>query len=349
MKRKARTGVLLLLVLLLVVAGAALYLRQMMQPVQQQAGTVAFTVEQGMRTSQIADLLEQKGLIRNSNVFKAYLKLTKQGSNFQAGKYEAQPGMTYEQLIAKLSSGDVVPEEMIRFTVPEGFTVLQIADRLQQEGIADKEEFLKLANDPAQFDMPLLAHIPEDKQLRYKLEGYLFPETYELPKGSSVKEMMTAMLEQTQKELDSIPNLEQKLEERHETLHELLTVASLVEREVVVDSERPIVAGVIYNRLEKGQKLEIDATVQYMLNKQKERLLFKDLEVDSPYNTYTNEGLPAGPIASPSLSSIQAALEPAKTDYFFYVTKKDGSQEHLFAKTYQEHLNNIKKSQNVTQ
>ncbi|MDP4095229.1 endolytic transglycosylase MltG [Paenibacillus sp. P96] len=349
MKRKARTGVLLLLILLLLVAGAVFYFRQMMQPVQSQAETVAFTVEQGMGSSQIADLLEKKGLIRNSTVFKAYLKFTEQGRGFQAGNYEAQPGATFKELIAKLSSGDVVPEEMIRFTVPEGYTVLQIADRLQQEGIVDKDEFLKLANDPVQFNMPLLEYTPEDKSLRYKLEGYLFPETYELPKDSTVKDIMTAMLEQTQKELDSIPDLQQKLEERQETVHELLTVASLVEREVVVDQERPIVAGIIYNRLEKGQKLEIDATVQYMLDKQKERLLFKDLRVDSPYNTYTNEGLPAGPIASPSLGSIQAVLEPAETDYFFYVTKKDGSREHLFAKTYQEHLNNIEKSQSVTQ
>jgi len=128
------------------------------------------------------------------------------------------------------------------------------------------------------------------------------------------------------------------------TFHDLLTIASLVEREVVVDEERALVAGVIYNRLEDGMKLQIDATVQYSLDKPKQRLYEKDLLIDSPYNTYEVEGLPPGPIASPSLESIKAALYPEKSEYFFYVTKKDGSQTHLFAKTYKEHLRNIDKS-----
>ncbi|MNI76190.1 putative aminodeoxychorismate lyase [compost metagenome] len=124
-----------------------------------------------------------------------------------------------------------------------------------------------------------------------------------------------------------------------------MTVASLVEREVVADNERALVAGVIYNRLAEGMKLEIDATVQYLLGKPKERLMNSDLRsVDSPYNTYLYEGLPPGPIAAPSLKSIEAALEPESSEYLFYVTKKDGSGEHLFAKTYNEHLKNIKKS-----
>jgi UPF0755 protein len=134
------------------------------------------------------------------------------------------------------------------------------------------------------------------------------------------------------------------LEEKKMTLHELLTIASLVEREVVIDEERALVAGVIYNRIEDGMMLQIDATVQYSLDKPKERLYEKDLLIDSPYNTYKVEGLPPGPIASPSIASITAALYPEESDYLFYVTKKDGSQSHLFAKTYEEHLKNIEKS-----
>ena len=123
-----------------------------------------------------------------------------------------------------------------------------------------------------------------------------------------------------------------------------MTVASLVEREVVVDEERPIVAGIIYNRLKEGMPLQIDATVQYLLDKQKDRLMESDLQVDSPYNTYKIKGLPPGPIASPSVKSIEAALFPKKTDYFYYVTKKDGSHEHLFAETLKQHNQNIAKS-----
>lgn len=136
--------------------------------------------------------------------------------------------------------------------------------------------------------------------------------------------MIQVMLEQTQKRLETVSDLDAKLKQRGETLHQLLTVASLVEREVVVEDERSVVAGVIYNRLKQGKKLEIDATVQYMLDKQKERLYYKDLAVESPYNTYLHLGLPPGPIASPSLNSVIAALQPKATDYLFYVTKKTG-------------------------
>ncbi|KAF6659683.1 endolytic transglycosylase MltG [Paenibacillus polymyxa] len=338
----------LLLLLVCIAGGALLYIWNAMQPVQPKTQPVAFTVVRGTGTSAIADTLEQKGLIRNALVFKAYVKFKQQGNAFQAGKYEAQPGATFDQLIAKLSAGDVVKEEMIRFTIPEGFTIRQMADKLQKEGLADRQQFLQLANDPSAFDVALVRDIPKQMGLRYALEGYLFPETYELKKGSTTKDIIQTMLEQTQKRLDTISDLDAGLQQRGETLHQLLTVASLVEREVVVDDERPIVAGVIYNRLQQDKKLEIDATVQYMLDKQKERLYYKDLAVESPYNTYMHQGLPPGPIASPSLKSVVAALQPKSTDYLFYVTKKDGTHKHLFAKTYKEHLHNIQISNRKT-
>lgn len=259
----------LLLLLIIIAGGVALYIWNAMQPVQPQTQPVAFTVVQGTGTSAIADTLEQKGLIRNALVFKAYVKFKQQGSAFQAGKYEAQPGATFDQLITKLSAGDVVKEEMIRFTIPEGFTIRQMADKLQKEGLADRQQFLQLANDPSAFDVALVRDIPKQAGLRYALEGYLFPETYELKKGSTAKDMIQVMLEQTQKRLETVSDLDAKLKQRGETLHQLLTVASLVEREVVVEDERSVVAGVIYNRLKQGKKLEIDATVQYMLDKQK--------------------------------------------------------------------------------
>lgn len=155
---------------------------------------------------------------------------------------------------------------------------------------------------------------------------------------------MQRMLEEFQTKINSIPDLEAKLQEKNLSLHELLTIASLVEKEVVVDEERALVAGVIYNRINQDMKLEIDATVQYLLDRPKERLFYKDLKVKSPYNTYLNKGLPPGPIASPSLRSIEAALNPEASEYLFYVTKKDGSSGHLFAKTYKEHQQNIAKS-----
>lgn len=344
--RKALKWLAVLLLIVMIGAGATgFYVYTSMLPVEAKEQPVKITIEPGTGTAHIAKLLENEGLIKNSFLFVSYLKWKSEGSRFQAGTYEMQPGITYDEIIAKLNSGDVVKAEMIRFTIPEGFTVKQMADKLAEEGLVDQAVFLKLAKDAAGLNDELLSQIPTDERLTYRLEGYLFPETYELKKGSNEQDIIARMLQETRTRIDKIPDFEQKLQARSLTFNELMTIASLVEREVVVDRERPLVAGVIYNRLKDGMKLEIDATVQYVLDKPKERLLNADLRsVDSPYNTYLYEGLPPGPIAAPSLKSIEAALEPKPSDYLFYVTKKDGSGEHLFAKTYKEHLKNIETS-----
>ncbi|WP_336780279.1 endolytic transglycosylase MltG [Paenibacillus illinoisensis] len=341
---KGKVILVILLILVIVVGGAGAAVWNMMRPVSDSAEPVVFEIKSGSGTSQIADQLEQEGLIRSGLAFKGYLKWKNQGSSFMAGTYSMNPGVSYDEIISKLNSGEVVPEEMVKFTIPEGYTVLQMADKLSAEGVVDREEFIKLANDPSSFDVDIIKDIPVDEELRYALEGYLFPETYELKKDSSTHDVMQRMLEEFQTKINTIPDLDSKLKARNLSLHELLTIASLVEREVVVDEERALVAGVIDNRIKQDMKLEIDATVQYLLDKPKARLLFKDLKVQSPYNSYLNKGLPPGPIASPSLESIEAALAPEASDYLFYVTKKDGSSEHLFAKTYKEHQQNIAKS-----
>lgn len=337
------------MLLVLAVAGAAVYVWNGMQPVKKSDVLVEFTIERGMGTIQIAELLEEKALIKNDLIFMAYLKWKEQGSRFQAGNYVITPGTSNDDLIAMFNNGDVVKEEMVRFTIPEGYTVEQLANKLDKEGIVDGEVLLQLANQSSSADAAFIDMISTNSEMKHALEGYLFPETYELKKGITEADIIKTMTTQLLKKLNTINNWEQDLKERGLTLHELLTIASLVEREVVADHERSLVAGIIYNRLNKGQKLEIDATVQYALDQPKERLYYKDLEVKSPYNTYLIEGLPPGPICSPSLASIEAALHPESSEYFFYVTKKDGSQEHLFATTYKEHLSNIEKSKSMSQ
>ena len=338
------------LVLILLAGGAVFYVWNGLQPVQSSETPVEFTVESGMSTSSIADLLEEKGLIKNALILKGYLKLSGEGSRLMAGTYEATPGTPFKELLSKMNNGEVKPEEMVRFTIPEGYTILQMAETIAQESGIDEKEFLKVVDQPAGWDVPIAGEIPQEADLRHHLEGYLFPATYELPKKDiTAKGIVETMLKETEKRLAEIPGWERQLEARGITFHELMTIASLVEREVVADQERALVAGVIYNRLEEDMKLEIDATVQYLLDKPKERLLYADLEVESPYNTYRQKGLPPGPISSPSLESIQAALNPEKSDYLFYVTKKDGTQEHLFAKTYKEHLKNIETSKKMAQ
>ncbi len=295
----------------------------------------------GTGVAQLANVLEEKGIVRDARLFTYYVKLKGEGSRFQAGEYEMTPGMTRDDIIAKLNRGETVKAEVVRLTVPEGFTVKQVAEKLSEQGL-DGAAFATAA---AKFRAPAeswAARIPDDAPLKDRLEGYLFPETYEWKKDVSAEEMVASMVEQLDKRLQELPKDWQAALEAHGlSFHQLMTIASLIEREVVVEEERSLVSSVIHNRLKLNKQLEIDATVQYLLDKQKERLLFADLKVDSPYNTYLNKGLPPGPIASPSLSSIRAALYPAESPYLFYVTKKDGSKTHLFAETFEQHKRNI--------
>lgn len=337
--------ILSLLGIIIIGAGSvALYIWNGLRPTA--AGDVKrVEVKNGMSPFMVAETLEDEGIIRNAFIVKYYLKLKDEGAHFQAGSYDMTPGMELDAVIAKLNAGDTVKEATVKFTIPEGFTATQIADKLSEEGIASREEVMKLIDTDRKWeDVDAVLQIPAKTSVLHRLEGYLFPETYEVKKGSTAEDVVHRMLSEMDRKLDSIPELDEALATRNMTLHQLLTVASLVEREVVVDEERARVAGVIYNRLKEDMPLQIDATVQYLLDKQKERLMEKDLEVDSPYNTYRTKGLPPGPIASPSLKSIQAALQPEASDYLYYVTKKDGSHSHLFAKTYKQHLRNIELS-----
>jgi UPF0755 protein len=332
---------------LAIILGSLLYVWNGLRPTAASETPIRVTIDKGMRGSKVANLLEQNGLIRNSFLFSAWMKLKDEGSKFQAGVYELTPGMTRDQIVAKLNSGDIVAAASVRFTIPEGFTVQQIADRLAKTANVSKDSFIRAAADPAKWTgSAWTSQIPKDAHLRYPLEGYLFPDTYEVRNGSSEADIINRMLSELDKKLDQLPeDWQTTLQERGMTVHQMLTIASLVEREVVVDKERAVVSGVIQNRLAKKMPLQIDATIQYLLNKPKENLLTEDLKVQSPYNTYLNAGLPPGPIATPSLKSIEAALYPAKTPYLYYVTKKDGSNSHLFAVTYAQHQKNIRLSE----
>lgn len=341
------TVAILLLVGFGTAVGIGAYAASQLQPVEATGEERTLVIPPGTGSARIAELLEQQGLIRNAFIFQVYLKYKGEGSRFQAGEYRFQPGEAPDTIIARLNAGDIVKEDMLRFTIPEGFTVLQIADKLGEQGIVQKEAFLQAADAPAGFSSahPWVAQIPSAGPLKHRLEGYLFPETYELKKGSTETDMIDRMLQELDRKLGGLPaDWPDRLAASALSFHEMLTVASLVEREVVVDEERALVAGVILNRLKQGMKLQIDATVQYLLDKPKERLFEKDLQLQNPYNTYWASGLPPGPIASPSLKSIQAALYPAETRYLFYVTKKDGTQSHYFAETYEQHLANIELS-----
>ncbi|MFD2670392.1 endolytic transglycosylase MltG [Marinicrinis sediminis] len=380
-KRWKRVMLVILIPLLFIsgiVAGGAAYVIQALQPVEAEGGSEAeaieFVIERGMSSREIANQLEQEGLIRDGLIFQFYLRYRNEGSRFQAGTYALEPGMDKDAIIAKLNSGDVVQAEMKTLTIPEGFTVKQIAPIMAALSPADEASFLDAMKNPdeewiANLTFPeatakpdrdeqirsYLQAIPESDQYMYKLEGYLFPESYDFVKDAEAEMMVARTFQELGRKLELLfqakgeepwqEQLDQRLAQLGFSFHDLMTIASLIEREVVVDEERPIVASVIYNRLNDQMPLQIDATVQYLLDKQKERLLYADLEVDSPYNTYQNAGLPPGPIAAPGIASIEAALFPDETPYYYYVTKKDGTFGHLFAETYDQHLENKRKSE----
>lgn len=341
----------LLLFFAIIGASGIYYIWNQLQPTK--AGNpVEVVISKGMSANSVSELLEENGIIKNSFVFGYYLVVKDEGGKFQAGKYSLTPGMDKEEVIAKLNAGDVIQQQTIKFTIPEGYTVEQIAEKLAAEQLVNKDKFIALTKEQRAWSgIESILDIPNDSsKLINRLEGYLFPDTYEIILGSTEEEIITRMLREMDRKLANLPeDWVEVMDAKGLNLHQLLTIASLIEREVVVHAERPIVAGVIYNRLELPMRLQIDATVQYALGEQKEVLSYEDTEIDSAYNTYSIDGLPPGPIASPSLESIRAALYPQEHKYLYYVTKKDGTNEHLFAETYSQHQRNIEKSKQTAQ
>jgi UPF0755 protein len=331
-------------IVLLIIAGAVglwWYVGQSLQPAAVSAEPRSIQISPGMGTTQIAQKLEREGLIRDARVFSYYLKYKKQGDKFQAGQYEMTPGITVDTIIDILNRGLIVKEQGIKLTVPEGYTVSQIADKVSQQFGMDPAIFMQTAQQHTGFSAQAFSQIPGNSQLRSRLEGYLFPETYEWKKDIKAEDMIDQMMLELDKKLGLLPdNWRQTISSQGQSFHQIMTIASLIEREAVLEEERPLVGSVIYNRLKKGMPLQIDATVQYLFDKPKDRLFEKDLQTESPFNTYLHTGLPPGPIASPSLASIKAAIFPADSRYLFYVTKKDGTKGHYFAETFEQHQQN---------
>ncbi|HHV72179.1 MAG TPA: endolytic transglycosylase MltG [Clostridia bacterium] len=288
---------------------------------------IIFKVEKGSSTLQVAEKLEKEGFIKNSKIFSLYMRLNGFDNKIQAGSYELSKSMAVPEIAAKLIKGEIISKT---FTIPEGYNLKQIIKLLTEKGIVDKAKFEQALE--KNYDYSFLNSV--DKQKKGYLEGYLFPDTYRVGVDVTEEEIIKMMLNRFEEVVYKPFN--SKVLEKGLSWHEVVTMASIVEREGKVEEELPIIAGVFYNRLAKGWKLESCATVQYLLPEPKETLSLNDLKIDSPYNTYLNPGLPPGPIASPGLSALKAAIEPADTDYMFFVANDDGT--HTFSKTFDAHL-----------
>lgn len=302
--------------------------------------SVTVTVPAGAGTAVIGTLLAKEGVVANPTAFRIRAGLAGADGKLRAGRYDFETGMSYGDAIDALMKGP--PPRFVVVTIPEGFVIEQIAARLESALGIPRAETLELAQGgAAEFadDHPYLRDAHEGS-----LEGYLFPKTYSVPADATARQVLEMMLDQFDVEFSAVDVSVATAEGL--SAHEIVTIASIIEREAKLAPERPVVSSVIRNRLSIGMRLEIDATIEYVLPGNRFRLTYKDLEIDSPYNTYRNAGLPPGPISSPGLASLQAAAAPASTDYLYYVlTGKDGS--HTFATNKRDFLKAKERSKEV--
>lgn len=313
---------LVIAVLVLSAAAAAAGYVYMDRPAGDGGKKIDFAVRSGWGASAVASRLDKDSIIRSSTGFKIILFLSGKSGELKRGIYSLDDSMKPSQIIDILTSGRT---KTITFTIPEGFNNRQIADELVRKGLfPSREKFMELASSPE-----IMGRF---KIIGSSTEGYLFPDTYTVPVGYTDVKIIALMVEHFFEKVSDLNGFPEDPVKRHQ----LVILASIVEREAKVLNERPLIAAVFTNRLKQKLPLESCATIQYLFDPPKKRIYYQDLDKVSPYNTYRNPGLPAGPISNPGLSSLLAALNPAETDYLFFVVKGNG--EHHFSNNYKEHL-----------
>lgn len=347
-KKRRRVAFVMIIALFVCCASVYAYISSALKPIDRsKKQEIVVEIPKGSSISQIGEILEEKGAIKNGTVFSIYAKA--KSKNLQAGTYLLHTSMNVDEVMEQMSSGNVHRPVAYKITIKEGTQVVEIADTIAKELKWNKDDVVRQLNDKSfvqklQQKYPaLLTNKIFDSNIKYPLEGYLYPATYSFyKKDTTLEEIVTAMLEKTNA---LIVKNEAKMKEKNFDVHQLLTLSSLIEEEATGFTDRQKIASVFYNRLTKGMPLQTDPTVLYALGKHKERVLYKDLKVNSPYNTYVVKGLPVGPIANSGKQSVQAALEPAQTDYYYFLAAPNG--EVYYAKTLEEH--NALKQKYITQ
>ncbi len=348
--KKIIIGVIALIAVLVVLVGAFgyNYVKTALQPLDRNSNKqVEVKIPVGSTNKQIGAILEEKKVIKSGFVFDYYVRTNKLAS-FKAGYYELKPSMSLATIAKELQKGGASqPLSSGKVLVKEGVTIDEIGDVIAQTTKFKKQDFLALVNDES-FLNELKAKYPElltsaleAKDVRYRLEGYLYPATYAVPKNETLKQLVEQMVAKTNEMLTPYYT---KIKEKNYTVQQVLTLASLVEREGVTTKDRYKIAGVFENRLEKNMKIQSDISVLYALGKHKQNVTYKDLEVDSPYNLYKNEGMGPGPFNNPSIASVKAVLDPIDKDkgYLYFIANMKTGKVY-FSKTYAEHQELTKK------
>lgn len=300
---------------------------------------IEIEVAKGTTAEQLAKEMQKLGIIKNGFAFKLYAKVDGNDAKIKSGKYYLSPSMTSKQILNKLIRGETVNND-IKITIPEGSRLSTIAKIYSEKGLVTEREFfdaIKIEKFKEKY------YFMKDFPLDASLEGFLFPDTYFFPKDKNADFYLDLMLKRFEDVYFDKVDKMLKENKNEYSLYQIITLASIVEAEAKLENERPIIAGIFYNRLKKEMPLQSCATVAFIMDKHKEILSLADLEIDSPYNTYKNKGLPPGPIGAPGLSSMLAVADPAKVDYLYLVAKGDGS--HIFSITYAEHLEAQKRIQ----
>lgn len=295
------------------------------------SGSQIVHVKVGMTTTDIAAMLHEKQLVKNPDAFRFEARFKGLATKLQAGMYRIEGGMSNGAIVNELANGRI---ELVDFIVPEGFNVVKVARKLEALDLGKADKFIELAKDYAPYDYMKT----NDPNVIFKCEGFLYPATYKVPYGASEAEYLRILVSHFNEVMEENGVLK-TVAERNLDLRDVVNMAAMVEMEAVFADEQPRIAGVFLRRVDIGMPIQSDTTIQYILGAQKETITFKDTEIDNPYNTYQNYGLPPGPIGSPSLGAIKAVLEPEQTDYLYFVAEHNG--RHRFTRTYVEHLRAI--------
>jgi UPF0755 protein len=337
-----------LLIFIFIGGGGYLYIKSALEPVDKDSKVQKkVEIPIGSSVTGISEKLAASGIIKNAKVFKYYVKF-KNEAGFMAGEYELSPSMEIPEIVNRLKTGKVLQQAAFQLTVPEGKQLKEIAQIMAKAVNKPEEEVFSQLNDRT-FIQTLMAKYPAllttdilNPNIKYPLEGYLFPATYPFYKQNpTIEEMVVTMLNQTQKVIT--PYLAES-SDGELTAHQLLTMSSLIEEEATEKADRNKISSVFYNRIEQGMPLQTDPTVLYAQGKHKERVLYEDLEVNSPYNTYKHKGLPPGPIANAGKDSLEAAVNPADTKHLYFLATAKG--EVIFTNTLDEH--NAAKAEHIT-
>lgn len=325
-KQVSKWFALVLLAALFFAAFSYSYTRRIKPAAMDAPAKVFIEVKAGMNAEKIANLLYENKIIDSVFLFRVMAKFNGLDNSLKAGGYALEPAMSYAEIIDRLAEGRA---SLFNITIPEGYSVDQIAALLEERGIAAQDEVKSLAKDFAPYD-----YVSPDENSQYRIEGFLFPDTYEVAEGQSAEEVLAVMAGEFDRRFT--PAMRERAREMNLTIRQVVTLASLVEKEAKADEDRPVIAQVFLNRMQADMPLQSCATIQYILGHPKAELTIQDTRIESLYNTYQHMGLPPGPIANPGEASIEAVLFSKPTEYLYFVADSNG--KHHFSKTYDEHL-----------